>query len=295
MALPFHWAWLLLPGLALFALALCWWGADTVFHPPKMLPNVVTPEEFGLSHEAVSFPTPDGLMLRGWIIPAAKTTTKTVLLCHGWGDNKGDILRRFHFLADSYNLLAFDSRAHGESDGDLTSIGHLETIDFDAALAFLKSVRPQWCARLGLVGLSMGAAMSIHGMARHPDFRCAVLESPFQSFNGVVTQFSKNSYSFLPYFPFIWLVLVLIRLRLGSDPEPSSPIYHIKKLPPVPLLFIAGEEDRLMPVSEVRELYEAAREPKSYWQVPEAGHGGCQEARPEEYERRVRDFLAENL
>lgn len=284
----------LLPALALLLFAACWWGSNIILHPPKMLPNVVFPEQFGLPHEKVSFRTGDGLTLRGWMIPASSPTPRTLFLCHGWGDNKGDILRRFHFLADRYNLFCFDSRGHGESDGTYTTIGHLETIDFETALRFLRETRPAWSERLGLVGLSMGAAMGIHGMARHPDFRCAVLESPFRSFDRVVHQFVETHYH-LPHIPFTWLTLRILRLRLGADPEPSSPIYHIEKASGRPLLFIAGELDALMPLAEVRALHAAARDPKSLWVVPGAGHGACQETAGEEYARRIREFFDAHL
>ncbi|MFH1723178.1 MAG: alpha/beta fold hydrolase [Elusimicrobiota bacterium] len=288
------WLWILLPLLAIGLVAGAWYGSNTVFHPPRMLQHTVFPEQFGLHYEKISFPGSDGLILRGWLIPAASPTDRTILCTHGWGDNKGDLLQRLHFLAEHYNLVLFDSRAHGESEGAYSTIGYLESFDFEAAVRHLKEVRPAWTRRLGVFGLSMGAAMAIHGMAHHPEFRCAALESPFRSFNRVVTQFTWSGY-WLPYFPFAWITLLCIRLRLGADSEPYSPVHHIRGLPPLPLLFIAGEKDALMPLSEVRALHDMAGEPKEIWVVPEATHGRCQEFAPEEYARRVLDFFRKNL
>lgn len=271
-----------------------WWGANVVFHPPNMSPMDHYPEQFGLEHEKASFETPDGVTLKGWMIPAKTPTVKTILLCHGWGDNKGDLIRRFHFLAGDFNLFLFDSRAHGESGGLFSTIGFLEAVDFDAALAFLKRTKPEWTKHLGLCGLSMGAAMGIRGMAEHPGFRCAVLESPFQSFNDVVAQFTWNGYR-LPYYPAAWLTLLMIRWRLGADPEPYSPVYHMDRLPSIPLFFIAGGKDDLMPLPIVEGLYAMASSPKSIWVVPEATHGHCQEVAGPEYDKRILSFYRDNL
>lgn len=271
----------------------CWWGSNMVFHPYRMLPNAVFPEQFGLAYERCEFKSEDGLTLRAWLIPAAKETDKTVFFCHGWGDNKGDMLRRFHFLAQDFNLFLFDSRQHGESDGDLSTIGSLEARDFAAALAWLKKRHPAWTRRLSLLGLSMGAAMGIRGMAVHGGFRCALLESPFRSFNRVVHQFAINAYR-LPYYPFVWLTLAVIRARVGHDPEPFSPVLYAADMPAVPLFFIAGEKDALMPLGEVEALYAMCKPPKSLWVVPGGEHGRCQEAAGPEYDRRVREFFLEN-
>ena len=91
------------------------------------------------------------------------------------------------------------------------------------------------------------------------------------------------------------ITLQLIRLRLGRDPEPFSPVYHVAKLAPRPVLIISGENDRLMPIDEVRALHDAADEPKELWVIPGAEHGGCQEVAGAEYDRRIREFFAKNL
>lgn len=275
-------------------LAACWWGSNVVFDPAHKTPLRVRPADLGLPCEDAAFETPDGVTLRGWLIPAAAPTDASVILCHGWSDNKGDMLARFRFLQRDFNLFLFDSRGHGESSAPIGTIGYLESVDFDAALRHLRAARPGWCRRLGVVGLSMGAAMGIFALARHRALLCGVLESPFRSFNEVVTQFTTNRFA-LPFFPFVWLTLLVISLRLGDDPEPYSPIYHVGAIAPRPLLFISGEEDSLMPLAQVRAVYAAAGRPKQLWTVPGASHGRCQELAGAEYEARVRGFLLAHL
>ncbi|HAH06585.1 MAG TPA: hypothetical protein DCM05_08670 [Elusimicrobia bacterium] len=286
------WILLALGTLLLFASAAAW-GASVIFHPPRMIAHTIWPDQFSLSFEKVQFQTDDGLLLRGWLISARKPVRRALLCCHGWGDNKGDLLKRIHFLADEFNLFLFDSRSHGESEGKITGNGFLEARDFAAALRFLQERRPEWVS-LGLYGLSMGAVMAIQGMADRPVFACAAFESPYRSFREVVAQFSKNNYR-LPYFPFVWAVLLAVSWRLRADPESCSPALHIGRLPKKPLLFIAAENDPLMPVPVVRWLYERAASPKEFYLVAGAFHANCWEAGGEEYRRRLTSFFKEHL
>ena len=276
------------------AAAYAYWGANRLFHPPKMIPHTIWPDQFGLAFEPVDFRSEDGIRLRGWLIPCGTATGRTILCCHGWGDNKGDLLKRIQFLSRKFNLFLFDSRSHGESEGTMTTIGYLERRDFDAALRFLKTARPGWAAHLGLFGLSMGAVMAIRGMAEHPDFQCAAFESPYRSFGEVIAQFTWNNFR-LPYFPFVWAILLRIRGFLGDNPETCSPSRYIGRLPRRPILFIAGELDPLMPVRVVRALCDSAAEPKEFYMAPGATHGRCWEADARGYREKLTSFFDKSI
>ncbi|MCR4295948.1 MAG: alpha/beta hydrolase, partial [Elusimicrobia bacterium] len=78
--------------------ALCWWGAGIILHPPAMSPMWIFPEQFGLRYEKVAFKTRDGLELKGWFIPSTSGDKRTIVMCHGWGDNKGELLKQTYFL-----------------------------------------------------------------------------------------------------------------------------------------------------------------------------------------------------
>ena len=79
-------------------------------HPPRFQTDD-NPKRYGLDYEPVSFPTSDGLTLRGWFIPAASTsfepsrqgemawnTCATILVGHGYPFDKANILRHVLFL-----------------------------------------------------------------------------------------------------------------------------------------------------------------------------------------------------
>jgi fermentation-respiration switch protein FrsA (DUF1100 family) len=76
-------------------------------------------------------------------------------------------------------------------------------------------------------------------------------------------------------------------------PVPLSVTEVIPRIAPRPLLLISTGrrgEQRL-----VRRFYEAAGEPKSLWEIPEAYHAGGWHARPEEYAAKIVDFFYETL
>src|SRR3970282_2554644 len=91
------------------------------------------------AYEAGAFRPAHGLTLRGWYIPAARTTEKTLILLHGYPADKGDILPALAFLHEDFNLLLFDFRYLGESEGSYSSAGAKEVEDLLAAIRFLKA------------------------------------------------------------------------------------------------------------------------------------------------------------
>lgn len=278
-------------------LVLCWCCSGVILFPPEKSPLAVYPERYGLRYDKFSFDTKDGLTLKGWFIPSSTGDKRTILMCHGWGDNKGHLLERTHFLnsASGFNLLYFDHRSHGESEGEITTIGYLELIDFEAALDYLKAQKPQCLERLGVFGLSMGGAVGVMAMARHPEIKAAVIESPFTDYRTVVRTWAWNRFR-IPYFPIVMLTLLILRWRVGhNDVDSYSPIRVVSSIAPRPLMMIGGSLDALMPESEVRELYEKAGQPKELWIIPGADHAQCFKVAGLEFESRVAGFFKKNL
>jgi pimeloyl-ACP methyl ester carboxylesterase len=283
--------------LAAAVFGICWWGAGLILHPPAMSPMWIFPEQFGLRYEKISFHTRDGLELKGWFIPSTTGEKRTILMCHGWGDNKGELLKQTCFLNENggFNLMYFDFRSHGESEGEITTIGGLETIDFDAAIEWLRKEKPEFAKAVGVFGLSMGAAVTVSSMPKHPDLRCACVESPFSDYRTVIKRWGWNHMK-VPYYPLVALTLVLLRSRV-KDPEivRFNPVEAAPKISPRPLFVIGGENDRLMTPKDVRKVFAAAREPKQLWMVPDAWHAKCREAAGLEYDTRVTGFFSRNI
>lgn len=282
--------------IALVTVWLCKHTAKKVLHPvSKRRPLDAWPDQFGLPYENVTFKTQDQVQLKGWFITAPEFSDKTIILMHGWGMNRADILKNTYFLRElGFNLFYFDFRALGESGGKTSSIGYLELKDITAAINFLKDTRPQFCEKIGLYGLSMGGMVAICEAAHNPDIACVVAEASYYSFRRVVSRWAWL-HRRVPYFPIMPMVLHYIRKQLGINPERYSPKYNIPKISPRPVFLIHGRYDNLVPAAQAKLLYKCAGEPKEIWLVPGAKHNKCAEVGGFEYKQRLADFYRKYL
>src|SRR5579864_1350427 len=140
------------------------WGTD---EPPEGLAEEVTFPSIG-----------DGLRISGWFFAAPETPAPTVILCHGiWTGRRECLPLALLFRAKGYNVLTFDFRAHGLSDGKFTSVGHHETNDVLGAVHYVKDRPEVDPRRIGVIGFSMGAAASIQAAARCEDIAALVADS----------------------------------------------------------------------------------------------------------------------
>ncbi len=286
-------ALILLASLVALA-ALAFSGAWFIMHDPTRLRQVVVPENFSLPYEKVSFTNADGLRLAGWIIPAAKPTGRTIMLCHGWGAYKGHILEHTRFLRErGFDLFYFDFRCCGESEGRRGTIGYLEARDFDAALDFLKRERPEMTRRLGVYGQSMGGAVSLIGATRSPEIKALIVEGAYYSYNEVVPTYSRAKWG-LPRYPLMPAILAAVRLWLGVDPEVMSPAYFVDKLR-APVLYVWGTDDDIMPLEWGRELHRRTPGEKELVIIEGGAHADLWALDPKLYEEKVGGFFEKHV
>ncbi|MBI4397304.1 MAG: alpha/beta hydrolase [Elusimicrobia bacterium] len=273
------------------AVVLWGWFSSNLILMQERCPIQALPGAFGLPFETVSFHAEDGVRLSGWFVPAARPTEITLILCHGWGANRSDILFGTVFLQKrgGYNLFYFDFRNHGDSGGTRSSLIGYERLDLEAAIRCVKEQWPDRSRRVALFGLSMGGANALSVAAKHPEIEAVVAESPFSSFNGVVIRFARL-FHHVPRFPLVDITLLFTKIRLGMNPEVHSPIHHIDKISPRPIFLIQGDRDARMPPSEGERLFAKAKEPKTLWTIPGADHGEPGQVAGKEYEDRILEF-----
>ncbi len=277
-------------GCILFALiiAIVWTGMRRLIFPPHRRATQ-SPVDLGLSAESVAFDTHDGLTLRGWFIPAAQPRG-TIVFCHGYtGDCSPDLIYAPDFHRAGYNLLLFDFRGHGASDGHLTSVVYLERRDLLAALDWL---RARGIARVGLLGFSMGGAVAL-ATAPHTEAVVGVIsDSAFAELWRIVGHaLVRRGMPAWCAMPLGWLILLCAGLRLRANLFSADPIHWIGRIAPRPVLLMHGEADDEVPVAEARRLFRAAREPKELWLVPGASHRQIETVARDEYRRRLIEFF----
>lgn len=269
-------------------------AAAVALNGGRHIPLTVRPETLGLSYEPAEFVSSDGVRLKGWFVPAESDSRRTIVFCHGWGANKGEVLKNTHFLREAgFNLFYFDFRCCGESSGEMMSVGALEARDFDAAMAYLKEARPQ--DRLAVFGVSMGSMVAFAGLARYPELEAAVLECPYPSHNAALTRYAWAKF-YITYYPFMPLVFLFVRLRLGFDPEDiTSPERLAGRVGSVPVLAVCGERDPIALPEFGRGLVRLLEGRAECWIVPGAGHARCAEAGGAAYREKLSDFYSSHL
>ena len=253
-------------------------------------PKPIGPLPSDLIGETVAIPSPSGSTLGGWYLPA-KPNASTIILMHGVRGKRTDMLSRARFLHQAgYAVLLFDFQAHGESPGQHITMGYLESKDAQAAVAFIRARNP--AGKIGLIGGSMGGAAAL---LANPTLRvnAMVLELVYPS----VTQACEDRIMIRlgPLGKYLAPLLTCqLKPRLGIGPEDLCPIKQVGRIT-VPKLFIAGAEDKNTTLSESKDLFAAAAEPKEFWSVPGAGHIDLHPFTKTEYEKRVLEFLSKHL
>jgi uncharacterized protein len=261
---------------------------------PARVQTTRTPELVGITdYQEVSFASTDGLTLRGWYIPTQNGAV--VIFVHGLGSNRGmfwDDVAMLH--RHGYGILLFDLRNSGDSDGEITTMGLLEANDVDRAVAFALAQPGVDADKVAVFGHSMGGATAILAAARNPQVSAVIAQSSYTSLEGNVSA-SIRQLTGLPAFPFAPLVVFFGEQQSGMQIRQVRPVDDISAISPRPILLVHGARDNLVPVSNVYELYEAAAQPKEIFVIENAGHGGFLQASPDEYERRITDFLQQSL
>lgn len=240
------------------------------------IPNPFTPQELiGRDYEDVAFTTADGLTIRGWFMPAAKPSSRTLLICHGLGANRTNFLT-FTPVGDALdaNILMFDFRGHGDSDGHTVTFGYWEKLDILAAAEFLRRDKSEQSRQLFALGISMGASSLTQAAADiDPPFDAVILDSCFAS----ATELTDNILGAVP--PLMRPCLTvpgvpIASLHAGCRMNEVRPIDRIASIR-APLLIIHAKGDLLIPVEHAERLFSRAVDPKLKWIADTGDHGSA--------------------
>jgi alpha-beta hydrolase superfamily lysophospholipase len=241
----------------------------------------VGPPPDDLPLESIEIPSKSGSQLAGWYLPAANSRA-TVVFVHGIGADRRQMLELARILhGEGCAALLIDLRAHGESPGDMITLGHLERYDVQAAIDYARQREPTH--RIGLVGRSMGGAAAL--LAPKLDLDALVIESVYATIDDAIA----NRVG-----PLKPLLLWQLGPRAGITADDLRPIDRIGEIG-CPVCIVTGGADRLTPVAESRRLYDAAKTPKELVVFENSGHEDFLARDPGLYRSRVVRFLEEHL
>lgn len=250
-----------------------------------------TPDSVGLTYESVSFPSrSDGTLLRGWYLPGQRNLT--LIIANGGAQNRVDAetgtLEICHDLVErGYNLLLFDFRGRGESEGQGYHLVHSEK-DLGGAVDYLRERFPS--GNIGLMGFSTGAVAAIT-LASREQVTAVVSDTCFASISDSLAA-KLAIESGVPH--------IITRAIAPGLFLAARILYGYRKVDPVsrvadiscPVLFIQGDADDLVPVSDTHRLYRASGNAlDELWIVSNAGHTKSYKTEPIMFIEKVTGFL----
>ena len=266
----------------------------TASRPPDF---TFTPWETAATHEHAEFTTSDGVALHGWFL-RHPDERRVVVVMHGYRGEKSDVLGMSTALwRAGFDVLLFDFRGRGRSGRAPFSMGLWEVSDLSAALEWVTDRVP--CARIGLLGYSMGGVVAILGGA---DARVAaiVADSVFGSQREVLVHAAERDArrvfrGWIPGRAFVPAMEWWHRRSGKPGFAEIAPIDRLARLAGTPLLLIHGTRDRWIPLEQARRLIEAAPPPTESWLVEGAIHCGAYFVDRAAYCERVAAFFTRHL
>jgi uncharacterized protein len=244
---------------------------------------VVPANDLGVSQEDVTFTTSDGLELEGWYIPSRNGAAVISFPGRAGTQKQARMLARH-----GYGVLLFDRRGEGNSEGEPNSWGWGGDRDVKAAIAYLQRRSDVDRDRIGGIGRSVGGEMLIETAAETDDLAAVVSDGAgARSFNEEKDHDERGLNKALGT---LVSVTKTASIAVFSNQTPPEGLKDLARRIEQPLLLISapnsGHGEELN-----RGYAEAAGDNSTLWELPNAGHVGAIDERPEEYERRVIGFF----
>ena len=247
--------------------------------------------------ESVTIPSRDpAISVSGWFIAADDPGAPVVLVVHGHTSCKRDrtvLLPAGMLYRGGFSVLLIDLRDHGDSsreDGRYAG-GTDEYRDVLGAWDWLQEERGFDARRIGLVGISLGAATALIAAGETPALAATWADSSYADIRVAIrAELALNGYpTFLEQGG-----LLMARLFTGDNLAARSPLESVRRLGSRPLAIVHGEADGRLSAAYSRELAAAATGAGARvetWFIPGAEHVEAMFLHPGEYERRLVGFF----
>jgi len=170
---------------------------------------------------------------------------------------------------DGWRCVLVDLRGHGHSTGKQIYYGLHETTDLSQLLDALQQ-RGRMEAPVTAFGESYGAALALRWKTVEPRVHAVISIAPYASLSNAVMNIRRDYAPWMPPF-FLRAGLHQLPMVLHLPPaELDSTTFLARQ--PVTALFIAGADDHIAPVAEVRKLRALAAPDSQLVIVPAATH-----------------------
>jgi len=232
-------------------------GAGALLHPTRRSVTARPPE--GCRNTTFAGVN---VQLGGWRCEPSGRRRGAVVYLHGVADNRvsgAGIIHRFR--NQGFEVLAYDSRAHGESGGDFCTYGFLEKQDLGRVLNTLEQ------GPIVLFGASLGAAVALQHAADDARVTAVIAAEVFSDLQTIARE---RAPFFLPSFV-IARAFEAAERRGDFRVDDVSPVRAAASIT-VPVLLIHGEADTDTVPEHSQRVFAALRGPKQLIIVAGARH-----------------------
>ena len=232
-------------------------GANALLHPVRRQIAISAPG--GCRTRTIDA---DDVTLTGWSCEGRAPRRGTIVYLHGVADNRASgvgLIQRF--VPDGLNVVAFDSRAHGDSSGDTCTYGFFEQDDLRRILDTVPR------GPIVLVGNSLGAAVALQEAAHDPRVTAIVAIAPFSDLRTIATERA----------PFVFThgsierAFALAETTAHFRVDAVSPVVAARAIA-VPALLVHGAADVDTPPTHSARILNALAGPKRLILVPGLRH-----------------------
>jgi pimeloyl-ACP methyl ester carboxylesterase len=232
-------------------------GAGALLFPSRHLNTRKTPDKC-VDREF----TTAGITLRGWQCQTTAPARRGMIVyLHGVADNRGSAIGAIdRSLPLGFDVIAYDSRAHGASEGDRCRYGFFEKRDLQAVLDQVSA------DNVILIGHSLGAALALQAAAIEPRVKAVVAASTFSDLRTIATERATMfpAWSLAPAFARAERDGKFVVDEVSAERAAADIV--------VPVLLVHGGNDRDTARAHSARVFRALRGPKQMIEVPGAGH-----------------------
>lgn len=203
--------------------------------------------------------------LRGWRCAPAGTPRGAVVYLQGIADNRASAYWAIRRLVPrGFEVIAYDGRAQGESEGQYCTYGFYEKLDLSSVLNTVQT-RP-----VVLIGTSLGAAVALQTAAVDNRIAAVVAAETFSSLRSIARHRAPR----LLTDSMIRQAFHLAEQKARFNVDEVSPLAAAGRIR-IPVLLLHGEQDRDTPPQHSRQVFAALGGPKKLIIVPGAKHDGA--------------------
>jgi pimeloyl-ACP methyl ester carboxylesterase len=255
---------------------------------PQRSSSEINMDSFPGRPDAVKFSVPGPGQREGWFFPGL-LGAPTIVLCHGYGSSRGELLTLVSALQDhQYNVFVFDFVAHGANDG-ITSFGYHEAEEVRAAIDELAKRHDVDPDHFGLWGYNLGAYAALREAESDKRVHALILDSVYDSPEEMVKiGVEKEGLAGIP------LMARSAELSFGwinHKYHGEKPLtWKFDTLAGVPKLFIEAADDPEL-AGATQKMFKSAPEPKEQATIPRGNFVEMEDADKRNYENRVVSYF----